>query len=331
MQLNIFKKFILRTSLGCCWALVSLCALAQSQGYPSKSLRLVMPYPAGGSTDIIGRLVAERLGSSLGQLVIVDNRAGASAQIGTDIALKAPADGYTLLMASSTNAINQALKPQTRPDFLEQIQALALIGKAGQILVAHPSLPVRSIQSFIQLARSHDGQLSYSSSGTGSSGHLAMEAFAAVAGFHVLHVPYKGNAPALQDLLGGQVVCGFSNVVSVIPHIKQARLRALAVSSARRISLVSQVPALSELGFIDFDISAWFGIVMRLGVPTPVMARLGGEMEKILKNPMTNEKLIGLGINPSDIENSNEFSEFLIKDVKRWDQLIKKIHLNESR
>src|SRR5258706_2110435 len=305
-------------------------AESQAEQYPIKAVRLIMPYPAGGSTDIVGRLMAERLTGVLGQIVLVDNKPGASAQIGTEMAAKAPADGYTLLMATSTNAINHALNPNLPYDFATEFQPIALIAKAGQVLVVHPSLPARTVREFIALAKARSGQLTYASSGTGTSGHLAMEALAVAAGIKLLHVPYKGNAPALNDLLGGQVVSGFANVVSVMPQVKQGRLRALGISSEKRSALAPDVPTIAELGFADFDITAWFGIIARSAVPNTIIMRLNQEIVQILKSKETQEKLLSYGLDPSPIDSTREFADFLQTDIKRWSNLVKQVNLKSK-
>lgn len=312
-----------------CWiggVLLVMAEMTWAQTYPAKPLRLIMPYPAGGSTDIVGRLVADRLGGALGQAVVVDNRAGASAQIGTEAAAKAPADGYTLLMATSTNAISHAMAVKLPYDFAVEFQPVALIAKAGQLLTVHPSLPARSVNEFIALARARAGQLTYASSGTGTSGHLAMEALAVEAKIKLIHVPYKGNAPALNDMLGGQVVCGFSNVVSVLPHVKQGRLRALALSSAKRSALAPDVPTIAELGYTDFEITAWFGIMSRAGVPSAIVSRLNQEIVAIHKGREAQDKLLGFGVEPAVLD-TREFAEFLRADIQRWVRLVKAANL----
>jgi tripartite-type tricarboxylate transporter receptor subunit TctC len=299
----------------------------QAQPYPAKPVRLMMPYPAGGSTDIVGRLVAERLTAALRQGVVVENRPGASAQIGTEAAAKAPADGYTLLMATSTNAINHALNPHLPYDFAREFQPIALIANAGQLLVVHPSLPARSVREFIALAKSRPGQLTYASSGAGTSGHLAMEALSSAAKIKLLHVPYKGNAPALNDLLGGQVVCGFSNVVSVLPHVNQGRVRALGISSAKRSALAPDVPTIAESGFPDFDVTAWFGIMARSDVPTAIITRLNQEIVQILSGTETQKKLLSYGLDPSSLQSTKEFADFLRIDIQRWSKLAREANL----
>ncbi len=308
-------------------ALLGACGVGWAQTYPVKPIRLIMPYPAGGSTDIVGRLVADRLSSALGQSVFVDNRPGASAQIGTDVAAKALADGYTLLMATSTNAITHAMTTKLPYDFAAEFQAVALIAKAGQMLLVHPSLPARSVKEFIALAKERTGQLTYASSGAGASGHLAMEALSVEAKIKLIHVPYKGNAPALNDMLGGQVVSGFSNVVSVLPLVRQGRLRALALSSAKRSALAPDVPTIAELGYADFDITAWFGIMARTGVSAPIISRLNQEIVQSLKSKEVQDRLLGFGVDPAGVDTTAAFGEFLQTDIRRWARLIKVANL----
>lgn len=294
-----------------------------AQQYPAKAIRLIMPYPAGGSTDIVGRLVAERLTGSLGQSVFVDNRPGASAQIGTEAAARAPADGYTLLMATSTNAINHVLNPKLPYDFSRDFQPVALVAKAAQLLVVHPSVPARSVREFIAFAKSRPGELSYSSSGVGTSGHLAMAAFARETGLSMIHVPYKGNAPALNDLLGGQVAAGFANVVSVFPHVLTKRLAALGVSSAKRSALAPEVPTIAELGFPGFDVTAWFGIMVPAGTPATIVTRLNQDIVAILNSRQAQERLLSFGVDRAPIDSPKEFADFLQTDIKRWSQLVR--------
>ena len=316
-------------AIACAAAIIFGAQETRAQQYPAKTIRLIMPYPPGGSTDIVGRLMAERLTMALGQIVLVDNKPGASAQIGTELAAKAPADGYTLLMGTSTNAINHALNPKLPYDFPAEFQPIALVAKAGQVLVVHPSLPARTVREFISLAKARPGHLTYASSGSGTSGHLAMEAFSIEAKVKLVHIPYKGNAPALNDLLGGQVVSGFSNVVSALPHVRQGRLRALGISSAKRSALAPDVPTIAELGYADFDVTAWFGIMARAGVPGAVITRLNQECVQILKSKEVQDKLLGFGLDPAAIYTTKEFADFLQADIKRWANLARDANLKE--
>jgi tripartite-type tricarboxylate transporter receptor subunit TctC len=302
-------------------ALALTAAAVSAQSYPTKPVRLIMPYPAGGSTDVVGRLVAERLGARLGETVIVDNRPGASAQIGTELAAKAPADGYTLLMATSTNAINHILKAKLPYDFAHDFQPVALVARAAQVLVVNPSVPAHSVRELVALARSRPGKLTYASSGVGTSGHLAMVAFARQANIELVHVPYKGNAPAMNDLIGGQVACGFQNIVSVLPHVKEGRLRALAVSTAKRSALAPDLPAVAELGYKDFDIAAWFGIMVPTGAPAPVIERLSHEIGAVLHDRTIQDRLIHLGVEPATTDTMQAFGEFVRTDIARWRRL----------
>ena len=316
-------------AIACAAAIIFGAQETRAQQYPAKTIRLIMPYPPGGSTDIVGRLMAERLTMALGQIVLVDSKPGASAQIGTELAAKAPADGYTLLMGTSTNAINHALNPKLPYDFPAEFQPIALVAKAGQVLVVHPSLPARTVREFINLAKARPGHLTYASSGSGTSGHLAMEAFSIEAKVKLVHIPYKGNAPALNDLLGGQVVSGFSNVVSALPHVSQGRLRALGISSAKRSALAPDVPTIAELGYADFDVTAWFGIMARAGVPGAVITRLNQECVQILKSKEAQDKLLGFGLDPAAIYTTKEFADFLQADIKRWANLARDANLKE--
>ena len=311
------KTMILSTAI-----LLTAAFGSHAQQYPTKSVRLIMPYPAGGSTDTIGRLIAERITATLGQTVIVDNRAGASAQIGTEIAAKAPADGYTLLMATSTNSINHVINPKLPYDFFREFQPVSLIVRAAQLLVVHPSLPARSVRELIALSKAQPGKLTYASSGSGTSGHLAMEAFSREAKIKIVHVPYKGNAPALSDLMGGHVVMGFANVVTVVPNVKAGLLRAVGISSAKRSTLVPDVPTIAESGMPGFDIAAWFGIMAPSGTPEVIVNRLGKEISAILNSAQVSERLTTMGVDRTDTQTPAAFAEFLKTDLKRWAKII---------
>ena len=197
------------------------------------------------------------------------------------------------------------------------------------VIEIHPSVPVRTVREFISLAKARPGHLTYASSGSGTSGHLAMEAFSIEAKVKLVHIPYKGNAPALNDLLGGQVVSGFSNVVSALPHVSQGRLRALGISSAKRSALAPDVPTIAELGYADFDVTAWFGIMARAGVPGAVITRLNQECVQILKSKEVQDKLLGFGLDPAAIYTTKEFADFLQADIKRWANLARDANLKE--
>ena len=276
---------------------------------------------------MVGRLVASQLSASLGQQVVVDNRAGASAQIGTELAAKSPPDGYTLLMATSTNVINQAMNPKLPYEFLRDFQPVALVAKAAQLMAVHPSLSAKSVKEFVAVGRAHPSQITYASSGAGTSGHLAMEALAQAANIKLLHIPYKGNAPALNDVLGGQVASMFGNVVSALPHTKTGRLRALGVSTARRSALAPDVPTIAESGYPGFEVAAWFGFVVSTGTPAPVVSRLNTEIVKALNDKTVQEKLLGFGVDRATIETPKEYGDFMQADLKQWAKLLKEANI----
>jgi tripartite-type tricarboxylate transporter receptor subunit TctC len=315
-----------RTLMVSCALLAGASPLA-AQTYPAKQIRLIMPYPAGGSTDVVGRLVASQLSVSLGQQVVVDNRAGASGQIGTELAAKSPPDGYTLLMATSTNVINQAMNPKLPYEFLRDFQPVALVAKAAQLMAVHPSLSAKTVKEFVAVGRAHPSQITYASSGSGTSGHLAMEALAQAANIKLLHIPYKGNAPALNDVLGGQVASMFGNVVSALPHTKTGRLRALGVSTARRSALALDIPTIAESGYPGFEVAAWFGFVVPAGTPPAIVNRLSTDIVKALNDKTVQEKLLGFGVDRATIETPKEYGDFMQADLKQWARLLKEANI----
>jgi tripartite-type tricarboxylate transporter receptor subunit TctC len=298
--------------------------VADSSDYPSRPIRMLLPYPAGGSGDLVGRLVAQRLTVELKQSVVVDNRSGASGLIGTELAAKSPPDGYTILLATSTNAINSTLFPKLPYDFARDFTAISPIARTLQMLVVHPGIPARTISEFVAYARSRQGSLSYVSSGTGTSGHLAMEVLKKSGAMEILHVPHKGNAPALNDLLGGQVAAMFSNVVTVVPHVRAGKLRALGVSGLQRSILAPDVPTVAESGYPGFEVIAWFGVVVRVGVAEPIVHRLNAAMNSLLSAPDVQERLLNVGAEPmSEVRTPQQFQDFIRRDIPAWARMIR--------
>lgn len=295
-----------------------------AQAYPSRTVRMIMPYPAGGSGDIVGRLIAQHLSASLKQTVIVDNRPGAAGSLGTELASKAAPDGYTLLFAVSTNAINVTLQPKLPYDFAKDFDAVALLARALQVLDIHPSIPARSLKEFLALAKSQPSKLNYASSGSGTSGHLAMERLKRAANVSVVHIPYKGNAPALNDLLGGQVAAMFGNLITALPYVKSGRLRALGVSGLKRSVLAADIPTIAESGYPGFEVIAWFSIMVPAGTPKTVVNVLNAEILKILASNEGRERLLALGAEPvQDVQTPEQFSEFLKADIAKWATMIR--------
>ncbi|HVR49081.1 MAG TPA: tripartite tricarboxylate transporter substrate binding protein [Pseudorhodoferax sp.] len=299
-------------------------ALAQA-GYPDKPLRLVVPYPPGGFTDILGRLLAEKLQPGLGQPVVVDNRGGGGSSIGTTFVARAPADGYTLLLVAPDLAINESLMAgrlayDARKDFVPVMQA----AWSPMVLVAHPSLPAKTVGELVALAKARPGQINVASGGNGTGAHLALELFKARAGIDLVHVPYKGNGPATSDLLGGQVAAMFLQYAVAKPHVDAGKLRVLATPSGKRSPAMPEVPTIAESGgaLAGFDVEPWFGIVAPAGTPAPVVARLNGELLKVMQLPEVRERLSVVGALPTT-STPEAFGRFIDSEIARWATVVK--------
>lgn len=286
-----------RTLLGLaalCAASISI-AVAQTQAYPSRPIRLIVAVAPGGGTDIISRLVATRLTESLGQTVIVDNRGGGNFIIGTSIVAKATPDGYTLVTATNaSHAINPGLFRDLPYDPIKDFTPVVAVAGVPTVLVVTPAFPAKAIQDFIAYAKAQDGKLTHGSSGSGGTGHLTAELFKTATGIRAVHVPYKSDGPALIDLLGGQLSFMFPNMPAIVPFVKAGRLRALAISSAKRSPILPDAPTLLELG-INVEINGWYCIMGPAGMPKSVVARLNTEINKILSQPDFIERLASLG------------------------------------
>jgi tripartite-type tricarboxylate transporter receptor subunit TctC len=298
-------------------------AATLAQGYPVKPVRMVVPFPPGGATDIVARLIAQKLTDSVGQQVIVDNRAGAGGTIGSDNAAKSAPDGYTLVMAtSSTHAIAPSLYSKLPYDPVRDFAPVTLIASATILLAVHPSLPAKSVSELIGIAKKQPNALSFASSGNGGISHLVGEHFKSVAGVQMLHVPYKGDTPALIDLVSGQVHLMFGTAVSFLPYVKAGRLNALAVTNAKRSPIVPNVPTVAESGLPGFEALQWFGIFVPSATPKDVIGRLNAEIVKALKLPDVRERLTGLG---AEIVGSTpeQFAAFQKADMAKWAKVVK--------
>jgi tripartite-type tricarboxylate transporter receptor subunit TctC len=264
--------------------------------YPSKPIRFVVPFPPGGPLDIVARYIGQDLNRAWSQSVLVDNRPGAGGNIGADIVAKAPPDGYTILMgAVSTHAINVTLYSKLPYDPIRDFAPITLVTSVPNVLVMHPSVPARNVKELIALAKARPGQLNFASGSTGSAGHLAGELFKTMAGVDMVHVPYKGAAPAVADLLGGHVSLMFDNLASALPNIKAARVRALAVTTLRRSPFLPDLPTISESGLRGFDIGTWFGVFAPGGTPRDIVTRLNTEIVRILSAASMKERFAPLG------------------------------------
>ena len=298
-------------------------ASAQTAAYPAKAIRYVVPFPAGGPLDIVARAIGQELNKTWNQPVIVDNRPGAGGNIGADLVAKSPADGYTILMgAVSTHAINPTLYAKLPYDPVRDFAPVTLITSVPNVLVVHPSVPASNVKELIALARAKPGQLNFASGSTGSAGHLAGELFKTMAGVDMVHIPYKGAAPAVVDLLAGHVSLMFDNMSSALPNIKAARVRALAVTTLRRSPLLPQLPTISEAGLRGFDISTWFGIFAPAGTPPEIVGKLNAETVRILNSREMKERLLALGAEPVG-NRPDEFAAFVKLEIQKYAKVIK--------
>jgi tripartite-type tricarboxylate transporter receptor subunit TctC len=303
-------------------SLVMLCATAQAQSWPGKPIRLIVPFAPGGSTDIVGRDVAARLAPVLGQQVVVDNRPGGSTIIGTELVARAAADGYTLLVTPAPFTINPTLQPKLPYDSQRDFTPITLINTTPLVIVVHPSVPVRTLQEFIRLARSRPGKLNFGSSGTGGSNHLAGELFNTLAGVKLVHVPYKGNAPALADLIGGHIDVVFNGLTSAIPQIRSGKLRALAVTSATRTAALPELPTAIEAGLPGFEATAWNGLIGPAALPREIVNRLAQEIARIVTSAEMRERFRNEGGDPVG-STPEQFARFLRDETEKWAKVIR--------
>jgi tripartite-type tricarboxylate transporter receptor subunit TctC len=296
---------------------------AFAQAYPNHTIRLVVPFPAGGTTDILARAAAQKLTESLGQAVVVDNRPGAGGNIGADIVAKSAPDGYTLLMGTvGTHAINPSLYAKMPYDHVKDFVPVVLVAGVPNVLVVNPSVPVHSVADLIKLAKSKPGEINFASSGAGTSIHLSGELFKTMAGVDMTHVPYKGSAPALTDLMGGQVQVMFDNLPSSLALIKSGKLRAIAVTSLKRAPALPDVPTIAESGLPGFEASSWFGVLAPAGTPAPVVARLNAEVNKWLQSPEAREQLLAQGAAAAG-GTPEQFAAHIRAETEKWAKVVK--------
>jgi len=291
------------------------------QAYPFKPMRLITPFPAGGTTDKLARLMGSKLAESWGQSVIVDNRPGGNTVIGAEALLKSARDGHSLMLTSNTHVINPNLI-KTSYDALRDFTAVATISSSEQVLALHPTVPANNLKEFIALAKARPGQLNYATTGSGGMTHLAGELFSMIAGVKMQQVPYKGSAPALAALIGGEVQLGIFTPIVIIGHVKAGKLRAVAISGDNRLANLPQVPTFAEAGLPGFHGKAWFGILAPAGVPADIVGKLSSEIARILRLPDVGTILAGDGMEPF-INNPGQFSALMKADLARFAQIIK--------
>jgi tripartite-type tricarboxylate transporter receptor subunit TctC len=294
---------------------------AFAQSYPNQAVRLVVPFAPVGSTDVLGRLVAQRLTKGIGQNVIVENRAGGGTNIGAEMVARAPADGYTLLMTTTTQAINVTLYPKLNYDVVKDFAAVAPIATSPSVLVVHPSVPVKSVKDLITLVKAKPGTLTYASSGSGSTAHLAGELFKMSAGVDLVHIPYKGAGPAQVDLIGGHVHSMFGFTAGVLPHLKAGKLRAIGVTSSKRLPDMPDLPTLSEAGVPGYEVSVWYGVLAPAGTPADIVSFLNAEVAKSVKD--LTPRFAELGAYPLS-SSPQEFSKFIQDEIRKWGPVVKR-------
>jgi len=297
-------------------------AHAQTSGYPARAVRLITPSSPGSGVDIVARVYAQKMSDQLGQQVIVDNRAGAGANLGAEIAAKAPPDGYSLFINTPAHAINSSLYSRLNYNLTRDFLPVSLITTGQYIVVVHPSVPVRNIKELIALARARPGQLSYASGGPGNATHLAVELFNSMSQTRMLHVPYKGAGPALTDLMSGQVQLAFANLTAALPHVKSARLRALATTGEKRSATVPHLPTVSESGLPGYVVTSSYGILVPVGTPKEIIARLNAETVKAMAAPEMRERLAAEGADPKS-STPEEFGAYLRAEIDKWAKVVK--------
>ena len=296
---------------------------ADAQGYPNRPVKLVVPFPPGGPLDIVGRAIAQKLTEAWAQSVVVDNRPGAGGNIGAEIVAKSPPDGYTVLMgALSTHAVNPSLYAKMPYDAVKDFAPITLVAVTPNVLVVNAALPVNSAREFVAYAKANPGKLAFGSGSNGSAGHLAGELFKVETGTDVIHVPYKGGAPATQALLAGDTQFMFDNLANATPQVKAGKFKALAVTTAERSKLAPELPTMAEAGFAGFDISTWFGLLAPAGTPKDVIARWNAEVTRILNSPEMRERLTAQGAEPAPTT-PEQFAAFIQSEIPKYARIVK--------
>lgn len=306
-------------------AAASVPAIAQQ--YPSKPIRFIVPFPPGGGNDTIARLIGQKLTASLGQQILVDNRAGAGGTVGAEAAAKAPPDGYTMFLAGvGSHGINPNLRRKLPYDPVKDYDPVTLIASAPLLVTIHPSLPVKSVKDLVALAKSKPGQINYASNGPGSSSHLAVELFDMMAGTKMEHIPYKGLSPALTDLLSGQVQVMFSSAAAMLPQVKAGRLRAIAMTGSKRSTAIPDIPTVAESGVPGYETGSWYGIVLPAHTPRPIIDRLHKEVVTIVRSPDINARLVEEAVIPVG-STPEEFASYIKREIARWGKVVQQAKL----
>ena len=320
------RRTTLSTAL-LCLAIAALAPQAQAQGWPSRPVRMVVGFPPGGGTDILARIVAQKLSEAWGQPVIVENRPGASATIGADVVAKAAPDGYTLSMGQLTpNAIAPAIFPKLPYDAAKDFAPIILVGTSPNILVINPALPVKNVAELAALAKSKPGKLTYASSGPGSLQQIAAELFKSMAGVDIVHVPYKGSGQAVIDLVAGQVDMNFDSIPAVIQQVKSGKLRAIAVTAAKRASAFPEIPAIAESGYAGYDLTTWWGLFAPAGTPAEIVNKVHRDTLAALHNAELKQRFANLSVDPGG-GTPREFADYVRQEIAKYDKLVKQLNI----
>jgi tripartite-type tricarboxylate transporter receptor subunit TctC len=295
---------------------------AMAQDYPNRPIRFIVPYPPGGGTDVVARIMNEALAAEVGQPIIIDNRGGAAGNVGTDIAAKAPADGYNILFTLSSHTINPKLYDKLPFDVERDFVSISLAASIPQILVVHPSVPANNVKELIALAKANPGKLNYASVGTGSPGHIAGELFKIQTGVDIVHIPYKGGGPAVVDTIGGQVQLLFVSMPAAWQHVKAGKLKAIAVASAKRSIAAPEVPTIAESGVPDYAVESWYGAFAPAKTPPAAVAKLNAAFVKVLENKEIKERLLAQGAEAAPSTQA-ELDRVVREELVKWDLVIK--------
>jgi tripartite-type tricarboxylate transporter receptor subunit TctC len=306
---------------------LTVCFSVQAQSdYPARPVKIVVPSPPSGGTDIIGRVLAQHFSKAFGQQFFVENKPGAGNMIGIESVARSPGDGYTLLMVASTLALNSVLYKKVSYDPVRDFAPITLAATAPNIFIVNQSVPAKTLAELIALAKAKPGQLSYGTPGVGTSPHMSTELMKSMAGIDLQHVPYKGTAPALTDVIGGQICCMFSNALTALPHIQSGRVRALAVSGPKRLGAAPDIPTVAEAGVPGYAAMQWYGLVAPAGTPTAVVSRLNGEALKALKSDEMKQRLAADGAEPVGTSPA-EFGAFLKSELEKWTRVARDAHI----
>ena len=304
------------------WPAAGMTSEPATQGYPTKAIRMIVPFGTGSTTDTLGRIVAQKFTEAWGQPVVIDNRGGAGGNIGTEMVAKAAGDGYTLLMAAGSHAINPGLYGKLSYDAVRDFAPVTLVGSSPQLLIASTGLPANSVRDLIALAGAKPGQLRYASGGNGSPSHLAMELFKSMARIDMVHVPYKGGDPVLVALLSGEMQLYFGNIRAMMPHVRAGKLKALGVTSPKRSPAVPEIPTIAESGLPGYSMMAWWGLLAPAATPKAIVMQLQREVARMLTEPVLRDRLAAVGIDAAG-STPEAFGTYIRQEIKTWSKVIK--------